>query len=84
MLLTLSRKKQITGNPVTNTALALHIHISISEGKVVFQAKQCTTPNKLAQMNCPARASGRSSGPSPKDADQNGGTEVEEMVSKFR
>jgi hypothetical protein len=84
MLLTLSRKKQITGNPATYNALALHIHISIIEGKVAFQAKQCITPNTMAQMSCPARTSGRSSGPSLKGTDQNGGTEVEEVGSKFR
>jgi hypothetical protein len=33
-------RKQSSGNPEMNTAQALHNHISMIEGKCVFQAKQ--------------------------------------------
>jgi hypothetical protein len=58
-LLILKRIKQSTGNPVINDALALHIHISMIDGKLVFQAQQCTNPNRVAQKIWQSRASGR-------------------------
>jgi hypothetical protein len=59
LLLIFKRIKQSTGNPLINDALALHVHISMIDGKIVFQAQQCTKPNRVAPKSWQGRASGR-------------------------
>jgi hypothetical protein len=83
-LLARRSKKQSSGNAVISDALALHIHISMIDAKLVFQAQQWSAPNKIAQMSCHSRTSGRFLGPSSNGIDQNVGTEVDDVGTNSR